>query len=174
MAANMQELDNILALRVQSLAEIRQLASFYFLPEKPAEIKDPAQAADFTKKMANATGAVELVCSLMNVFGTMAGLKNYSSESAIVDLTFGLNTNPFWVTNAAYLMPLVSASINAFEDNRKLRTNPQPLWKNLELHQKQAWLEVLPAILYCLKGYGSMREKSLEVKQAFEKFLRAE
>ncbi len=166
-----QELDNILTLRIQVTQDIRNLAQHYLLPQKPADPKE-AGSELFVKKMALATGAVELVCSLMNVFGTMAGLRNYSGESAIADLTFGMNTNIFWITHDTRLMPIVSAAINAFQDNQQLRQQNQPLWAPLEYHNKNVWLEILPAIMLCLNGYPAMRKVSLEMKQAFEKFLK--
>jgi len=166
-----QELDNILALRVQATTDIRALAQHYLMPEKPVDQKDTG-SPDYLRRLADAAGAVELVCSLVNVFGVMSGLKNYSGESAIADLTFSLNTNQFWVKNAANLMPIVSATINALMDNQKLRLQTQPLWNALDSHHRHSWLEILPAVLLALKGYGAMRQQSLEMKQAFEKFLR--
>lgn len=166
-----QELDNLYTLRVQAVADVRALAQHYFTPTKPADPKDPA-AAEYPRKQAEAALAVELVCSLVNMFGVMAGIKNYSGESAIADLTFTLNTNPFWVKNAAYLMPVLGAAVNAFQDNTLLKVNLSPLWAQMQYHNASVWLEVLPAVLFCLKGAAAMREKSLEMKQAFDKFLR--
>lgn len=167
-----QELDNLFTMRVQTVKDVRALAEYYFTPVKPADPKDPA-AAEYPRKLAEAALAVELVCSLVNMFGVMAGLKNYSGESAIADLTFTLNTNPFWVKNAAYLMPILGVAVNAFQDNTQLKANPSALWEKLQYHNASVWLEILPAVLFCLKGAAVMREKSLEVKQAFDKFLRA-
>jgi hypothetical protein len=166
------ELDNLYTMRMQTVGDIRALAQHYFTPTKPIDPKDPA-AAEFPRKQAEAALAVELVCSLVNMFGVMAGLKNYSGELAIADLTFTLNTNPFWVKNAAYLMPILGTAVNAFQDNTQLKANPSPLWEKLQYHNASVWLEILPAVLFCLKGAAAMREKSLEMKQAFDKFLRA-
>jgi hypothetical protein len=170
---NREEMDQMLAMRVRAVTDVRALAQHYFLPPKPTDPKQ-MDTPDFTRKMAHGTAAVELVCSLMNVFGVAAELRSFSGQSACADLTFGLNTNPFWVANSTYLMPLLNAAINGFNDNQALRESPQPLWSNLQYHNRNIWLELLPAILFCLKGYGAMREKSLEIKQAFEKFLRVD
>ena len=97
-----QELDNILTLRVRTVKDVRALAQHYFIPPQPADPKS-LEGVEFPRKQAEAALAVELVCSLVNMFGVMAGLKNYSGESAIADLTFTLNTNPFWIKNAAFL-----------------------------------------------------------------------
>ena len=166
-----QELDNILTLRVQVVADIRSLAQHYLLPERYADQKENV-APEYVRKQADAAAAVELVCSLINVFGVMAGAKNYSGEAAIADLTFSLNTNIFWVKNATYLMPVLSAAINAYQDNQQLKVQNQALWAPLEYHNRNVWLEVLPAIVFCLNGYAAMRKVSLEMKQAFEKFLK--
>lgn len=167
-----QELDNILTLRVQTVKDVRALAQHFFIPPTPADPKS-LEGVEFPRKQAEAALAVELVCSLVNMFGVMAGLKNYSGESAIADLTFTLNTNPFWIKNAAFLMPILSVAVNAFQDNTRLKANPSPLWEKLQYHNASVWLEILPAVLFCLKGAAAMHEKSLEMKQAFDKFLRA-
>lgn len=166
-----QEMDNILTMRVQAVADVRALAQHYFIPAPPADSKSQ-EGLEYPRKQAEAALAVELVCSLVNMFGVMAGIKNYSGESAIADLTFTLNTNPFWVKNAAYLMPILGVAVNAFQDNTQLKTNPSPLWEKLHYHNASVWLEILPAVMFCLKGASAMREKSLEMKQAFDKFLR--
>jgi hypothetical protein len=167
-----QEQDNLLTLRVQTIADVRALAQHYFLPVQPADLKS-LEGVEYPRKQAEAALAVELVCSLVNMFGVMAGLKNYSGESAIADLTFALNTNPFWIKNAAFLMPILSIAVNAFQDNTRLKASPSPLWEKLQYHNASVWLEILPAVLFCLKGAPAMREKSLEMKQAFDKYLRA-
>lgn len=165
------EMDNLLSLRVQTVKDVRALAQHYLLPAPPADPKS-TEGLEYPRKQAEAVLAVELVCSLVNMFGVMAGLRNYSGESAIADLTFTLNTNPFWVKNASYLMPVLGAAVNAFQDNVQLKANPSPLWDKLQYHNDSVWLETLPAVLFCLKGASAMREKSLEMKQAFDKFLR--
>lgn len=165
------EIDGILAMRVQVTTDVRALAEHYFLPHKSNDPKD--NTPEFARKLADGVGAVELVCSLVNVFGALIGHKVYSAEGAIADLTFALNTNQFWIKNAANLMPIVSAAVNAVMDNPKLKLQNQPIWAHMEQHNKMVWLEILPAVLLCLKGYGGMREQSLEIKQSFEKFLKA-
>jgi hypothetical protein len=164
------EIDSILSMRLQVASDIRALAQHYFLPPKSNDPKD--NTPEFARRLADGTGAVELVCSLVNVFGSLLGHRVYSAENAIADLTFSLNTNQFWVKNAANLMPIVSATVNAALDVPKLKLQSQPIWLDLEKHSKLMWLEILPAILLCLKGYSGMREQSLEIKQAFEKFLK--
>jgi hypothetical protein len=164
------ELDNLLTVRVKMLSDIRELATHYFMPKKP-EDQAKVGAPDFMKKVAEGAGAVEFVCSLVNIAGVMSGSRTYSGEQAIADLTFSLNTNPFWIKNSSYLMPLLSAFINASQDNDKLKQNSDPLWARMVYSHQALWLEVLPAIIFCLEGYPAMREKSLAVKQAFEKFI---
>jgi hypothetical protein len=48
----------------------------------------------------------------------------------------------------------------------------EPIWDNLQYHNRNCWLELLPAIVFCLKGRLAMRKYSLEMKKTFEPFLR--
>lgn len=166
-----QDIDKVAEMRIRTVMEVRALAQHYLMPEKPTAEKD-AGSPEFIRKLADSTAAVEVVCSLVNMFGVMTGLVYYSSEAAVTDLTFVLNTNQFWLKNSTYLMPLVSSAINAFSDNHKLREVPQPMWDSLAYHNRNVWLEILPAVVFCLNGHAAMRTVSLEMKQAFEKFLK--
>lgn len=168
---NAQELEGIAELRVKTVMEVRALAQHYLLPEKPTNEKELG-APEFMRKMADAAAAVEVICSIVNVFGVMTGLRHFSGDSAITDLTFVLNTNQFWLKNSSYMMPLVNSSVNAFSDNYALTEKPQPLWGALVYHNRNVWLELLPAVVFCLSGHSAMRKVSLEMKQSFEKFLR--
>lgn len=165
-----QQLDHIYSMQMQVTKDVRDLANLYFMPERPQDERERGNP-EYMKRTALATGAVEVVCALVNIFGVMHGLKTYSAQAAISSLTFTLNTNPFWVANVQYLMPLLNAAMNAFEDNNQIRSSDQPLWEGMYKRNKDVWLELLPAILFCLKGYGAMRDKSLEIKQAFTKFV---
>lgn len=165
-----ESLDQIYSMQLRVAKDVRDLAVHYFMPERPQEERERGNP-EYMKRVALASGAVEVICSLVNVFGVMHGLRTYSAEQAITNLTFTLNTNPFWVANVQYLMPLLNAAMNAFSDNIELKAKQQPLWENMYRHNKQVWLELLPAVMFCLKGYSAMREKSLELKQSFEKFL---
>jgi len=158
-------------------AKTRELATHYLLPERSGlefdiQNKAPNSNPDFVRKMANATAAIEVVCSLVNTFGVMAGFANFNAQMAVADLVFVLNTNSFWVQNASYLVPLMNSSVNSFLDAQELRVKNEPLWKELEYHNNNTWLEILPAIVFCLKGYADMRKISLEMKKAFEMLLR--
>lgn len=170
MAISEAEIRNIAELKVGSAARVRELAQHYLLPPKPIDEREKG-SPDFIRKMANATAAVEVVCSLVNTFGVMQGLRNYSNGIAIADLVFALNTNTFWIANATYLTPILNVAVNAFLDNQHLQMENQSLWRELEYHNRTCWLEVLPAIVFCLKGYSEMRKVSLEVRKAFEPLL---
>jgi hypothetical protein len=160
-------------LTIKVAGDVRAMAQHFLLPAKPASEQERG-APDYMRRLADATAAVEVVCSLVNMFGVMAGLKHFMGESAIADLTFSMNTNQFWVKNSTYLMPIVGAAVNAFQDNRQLYSEglASGTWRELEYHNRNVWLETLPAILFCLNGHAPMRKQSLEIKQSFEKFLR--
>lgn len=166
---NLEEFGNVAALKVSTINRVRELAKIYFAPQLNDNEKNSLGVPEAQKKISESVLAIEVVCSLANIFGVSQGFKNYSPEIALLDLTFTLNTNPFWVRNASYLMPLVNASINASLDgSMQLATPGDSLWDKLRYHHKNMWLELLPAVLYCLSGYKIMREKSLEMKKAFE------
>lgn len=153
------EIKNIAALKLNSAAKVRELASHYFMVT--GETKE-------AKGLADSSAAVEVVCSIANVFGVMNGLRNFMPEQAITDLTFALNTNQFWIRNAQYLMPILNSAINASLDGRTQSLETGTLWGNMQYHNKFAWLELLPAIMFCLRGNTEMRRVSLEMKKAFE------
>jgi hypothetical protein len=157
---------------VNTAVRVRELAVHYLMPDKSEFEVKGINGPEYARKMANATAAVEVVCSLVNSFGVMAGFQNYSSQIAITDLVFVLNTNTFWVQNASYLVPLMNSAVNSFVDAQELRLKGEPLWKDLEYHNNNVWLELLPAVVFCLKGYPEMRKISLEMKKAFEMLLR--
>ncbi len=165
-----EEMSNIASLKIGSAARVRELATHYLMPPKPQDEREKG-SPDFIRKMAGATAAIEVMCSLVNAFGVMHGLRNYSSNAAIADLTFALNTNTFWIANSAYLVPLLNGAVNSTLDAELQLSENQPLWNYLQYHNKFCWLELLPAIVFCLKGYGEMRKVSLEMKKAFEPLL---
>lgn len=164
-----EELDAI-ELKAGAVNRVRELAQHYLIPDKVIDEREKS-SPEFVRKMSNAASAVEVVCSLVNTFGVMRKVKNYSNETAIADLVFALNTNTFWIQNAAYLMPLMNAAVNSILDSKMQGLENQPLWKELEYHNKNTWLELLPAIVFCLRGYSDMRKVSLEMKKAFEPLL---
>jgi ABC-type glycerol-3-phosphate transport system permease component len=165
-----EEFENVI---VGTAARVRELATHYLMPSKADFDARTAGSPEYVRKMANSTAAVEVVCSLVNTFGVMAGYHNYVPQMAIADLVFILNTNTFWVQNASYLVPLMNTAVNAFNDNQELRVKNEPLWRELVYHNNNCWLELLPAVVFCLKGYAEMRRVSVEMKQAFEPLLRS-
>jgi ABC-type glycerol-3-phosphate transport system permease component len=165
-----EEYENVIA---GTAARVRALATHYLMPNKADFDARQANNPEYARKMANATAAVGVVCSLVNTFGVMAGYENYVPQMAIADLVFILNTNTFWVQNATYLVPLLNSAVNAFNDTQELKAKNEPLWRDLVYHNNNVWLEILPAIVFCLKGYAEMRAVSNEMKQAFEPLLRS-
>lgn len=141
---------------------IRDLATKFLVPtEGTNESKD-------AKKMGDALAAVEVVISLVNIFNTVFNTSRTNLLDTIVDLTFTLNSNPFWARNSAYLMPLFTAALNSAMDYRDTENNKEPLWEKLRYHDRNMWLELLPAIMFLVHGYIGMRLVSNEMKKTFE------
>ncbi len=173
MALSLEHVQETVSLRLKAMNDVRELCKKFLAPDLPSDQgQDGKGSPEYMRRLADSALAGEVVISLFNIFGVMSGSPNYSSENAVADLVFTLNTNPFWVKNDKYLMPIVNASINALVDNQELRFKPETLWARLEYHNKFMWLEILPAVVFCLYGYGKMRKISLEMKKTFEGLLR--
>ena len=141
---------------------IRDLANKFLVPpEGTNESKD-------AKKMGDALAAVEVIVSLISIFNTVFNTTKTNPLNAIADLTFTLNTNPFWIKNAGYLMPLFTAALNGAMDYRDTENNKEPMWDKLRYHDRNMWLELLPAIMMLVHGYIGMRAVSNEMKKTFE------
>lgn len=169
---NQEEITKVLQTHTDALVEMRQRASKFLMPDPPSS-EDEKKSLDYQRRLADSLAALDVFMSLMNVSGTMVGSGNFSTIAAISDLTFALNTNTFWIKNASYLVPILNMAINAFLDFNVMAIGPnEPLWKELRYHNRNCWLEILPALVLCLKGHYTMRKCSLEMKKTFEPFLR--
>ena len=150
--------------------KLRDIAKKFLIPEKVPE--------QDSRKLAEATAAVEVVLSVVNIFNTIYSNQRHTCLAAITDLTFALNSNVFWVKNSGYLMPLLNGAINAALDYKEAEEKlaeeklPEPLWDKFDYHNKFAWLEILPAIVFLVHGFGKMRVHSTEIKKSFEAFVK--
>lgn len=161
--AEVQETVNAMAL---SSSRIRTAARDILVPKDGTEeAKDPA-------RMHNALCAVEVVCSIVNIFSSIASPNASSTFTVITDLTINLNTNPFWVRNNPHLMPLLIAAVNASMDYRDMCIGPQePKWEWLKQHNKWFWLDILPTIVFLTHGFAPTRVVSVEMKKTFAGLL---
>lgn len=141
---------------VSAKQNMRNVLNGYLVPSKGDETKD-------SKRMADGLAAVEVIVSIINLFDTLNAPNKISTTTAIVDLTYGLNRNHFWLANAGYLMPLITAGINAMADYTEAKQ--EQLWDKLQYHNKHAWLEAIPAVVFCLLGPTEMRRLSDEMKK---------
>ena len=141
--------------------KIVAVATKFLVPlEGSEESKDP-------RRMADAYAAVSVVVSMCNIFSALYSENNNFAMTAIVDLTFALNSNTFWVKNAGYFMPLVNAAVNAAQDFRDQELVDEPVWETMKQHNRMQWLEILPAVVFLASGYVAMRKYSLEMKKTF-------
>lgn len=112
--------------------------------------------------------AVDVSIRLAKMF---IGLRNNSGMyEAICDLTYQLNTNDFWQKNAAILVPLMHAALNAHRDGALLmadRASREEYSSSDALISaaRAAPLEIFPVIAYAVGGPQLMAAKSLVLKQ---------
>lgn len=151
--------------QVQAMAaeqsKVREIAKKFLIPaEDTKESKDP-------ERMAMSIAAVEVVCSLVNIFGCLQSPTQNSAYALLTDLTTSLNTNPFWVRNQGSLATLLIASVNGANDARELSVGAEPRWDALREQSKNLWVEMLPQIVFMAAGYATMRLTSVEIKKTF-------
>jgi hypothetical protein len=169
---NKEQIDSIFKAHTEMFIGMRERAAQFLMPDPPSS-EEEKKSLDYQRRLAESLAALDVFMSFMNVSGAMIGSGNFSTITAIADLTFALNTNTFWIKNATYLVPILNMSINAFLDANDMAIREQePIWDNLQYHNRNCWLELLPAIVFCLKGRLAMRKYSLEMKKTFEPFLR--
>lgn len=143
-------------------SEVRAIATKILVPVQGSE------EAKNVQRMAEATGACEVIVSIANMFNGLIKGNQISSNTAIVDLAFGLNTNGFWLKHSSYLMPILNTSINAAIDYHVLVSNKEILWDRLEYQCRHLWLDILPQIVFLISGFAGMRKSSLELKKSME------
>lgn len=88
---------------------------------------------------------------------------------ALSDLTYGFETNQFYMTFRGYLHPILMNSINAWMDSVEYSsmlgvTDTQSV-RNLMFASQHAWLEIYPASAFCFGGNGFAREVGAGLKQ---------
>lgn len=106
--------------------------------------------------------AIDCLTSITNVFAGLAGAVSLGSvslgayASSINDLTFGLESNDFWLGRKAYLQPIFLSCVDSFVAS--LRDDlPETI-----VFQRQ-WLSLIPAVLFCLGGYSLRNGHSSEM-----------
>jgi len=145
--------------------QLRELVQEFLVPkEGTEESKDPA-------RMANSLYAVEAVLGIINIFSALERPSGVATFTAITDLTFALNYNPWWVANASYIMPILSSAVNACLDSAELGIKSEPRWEPMRASCNRVWLEILPAIVLRVHGYAHMRACSVRMKQSFDGVL---
>lgn len=117
---------------------------------------------------------IELAChmsvALCNIFLAIRRPEERRTYRAVCDLTFGLNTNGFWVANAGVIMPVVHAALNTYRDGVELTLdtyNKGEYGVNdaLATASRLAPLEIFPLIAYLIGGPPLMLATSIPLKQ---------
>lgn len=157
----MEEATNTAATLAAEFGRIREAAKQFLVP------KEGSEEAKDNARMATAYYAVEVVCSIFNVFASLRSPNSLNTFMAVSDLTISLNTNPFWVRNAGHLTPLLIAAVNAANDAREIDAVQEPRWKSLKEQCENNWLDILPTIVFLTHGQAIMRITSVEMKKTF-------
>ena len=140
---------------------VRDVAHAYLVPKEGSEESKEA------RRMAMAYGASEVIVSLFSIFQGLQAPNENTMFNLLNDLTLALNTNPFWGQHAGSLMPLFIASVNAANDARQLKLENEARWKDLEAQARNLWVEMIPAVIFLVHGYGAMRVASVDIKKTF-------
>lgn len=123
---------------------------------------------------AEANAGIQLACqmsvAIMNVFLAIRRPDEHRTYRAICDLTFGLNTNGFWVNNAGVIMPLIHSALNTYRDGVQLTLDigdgdEYGVNDALAAASRLAPLEIFPVIAYLIGGPPLMLAASIPLKQ---------
>lgn len=141
--------------------KLRDIARKYLVP------KEGSEEAKDARRMANGIAASEVIVALYNIFQGLQTPSENSMYALLNDLTMTLNTNPFWVQNAATLMPLFIASVNSANDARQLKVEAEQRWEALEAQSRCLWIEMLPYIVFLVHGFAAMRAASVDIRKTY-------
>lgn len=116
--------------------------------------------------------ALKLAIVIINIRKPKEGL-NYL---ATVNLTVGLNGNPFWTKNQAGLVPLLISAVQAQADYALLMQekleNPNSTYNDKLIAQSELMsVELFTRILYLLGGPEYLALKSLALKKRLAPYL---
>jgi hypothetical protein len=126
--------------------------------------------------MAWATAAVPVCMALANVILAINNPESGRSFRAMCDLTYQLGANDFWSKNAAVLVPVLTAILNANKDGIALQVE-QDNYKEYALYDKLISgtrvmpLEIFSMVLYLVGGPLLMATSSLPLKLALAPYL---
>lgn len=129
---------------------------------------------DDTEINVGVKAGIQLAChvsiAIVNIFRAIRKPEEHRTYRAICDLTFGLNTNGFWTTNAGVLMPLLHSALNTYRDGVELELDTYNKGEysvndNLATASRLAPLEIFPVIAYLIGGPPLMLAASIPLKQ---------
>lgn len=125
-----------------------------------------------------ATYGVEVAMCLANAFLLLRDSKTPGRAFKVVcDLTYEMNTNPFWVKNAGIILPVVHMALNAHRDHLLLTVDRQErdqyaLHDGLMYAAMYAPLEVFATIAYCIDGPALQTGVSATLKLALQPYFK--
>lgn len=138
---------------------VRSTASKYLIPlEGTEDHKDP-------KKMADGVLATEVVVSVVTLFKAMLEMDVTANVMALMDLSFGLNSNLFWTRNANYLVPVLTTAQLAALDYIVHVEDNNLAHRELQYHNRFAWLDVVVSIAFLVRGFPYTKSVSQQLKK---------
>jgi len=89
---------------------------------------------------------------------------NRAFQSAIF-----MPTNPFYMNNFVALQSVMVAGINAWLDSVKLEKENNMTAKAQAYVLRDWYMELINVVIHITRGYGTMRQLSLEIREFFTK-----
>lgn len=156
----MNNIEAVLAQQTQKDDALREIFERHF---------DLEGQKDNIGYQAYARMAVEVCISIANVILSMKHPESRRGLRAIQDLTYGLNSNDFWMKNASVLLPVLTVIINAQKDFATFQLERKTMqeygsYDKLISGSETVCLEIFSVILYLVGGPSLMSLASAPLK----------
>ena len=115
-----------------------------------------------------------LLCAVRTVDAVLKGQVDDEVKSSAVqilfDFTAGLNSNPFWLRNAGYLMPVFTNAVAGWlHSYRYAKPDATAEEKITFLVARNVLAETAVAVLYCERGAKALAEEGAQLREAIMK-----
>lgn len=121
-----------------------------------------AEAADVAAALLGAAAAVNSVLT-----GQVTDAVKKDTAQILLDFTSGLNSNPFWLRHAGYIMPVYTNAVMSWLQSYNYAQREATDADRLAfLTTRNVLAEVAVAVLYCSKGAGAVLETGPALRAA--------
>lgn len=128
-------------------------------------------------------GAIDSTTAVLN--GDLSEKRRIGVGQMLVNLTMGLQTNPFYIQFASQMTPVFQMAVNAYLDHLEYFDKDQQAYpsmsneENIKLRSRLLTChyvkhEIALAALLCEQGAGTLREKSVTLRDALIELEEAE